>query len=56
MVEEVEIDLYDIVDRYEIATLLTRRVSAAAFEQFHFPGFTELVEAMHRNRGHPALV
>src|SRR6185295_4632586 len=56
MVQEVEIDPHNIVDRYEIATLLACCISATAFEQFHPAVLAELVETMHCDRRHPAFV
>jgi len=56
MIEEVEIDLHDVVDEDEVATLLTRPVSAGGFEQSHALVGCILIAKLPHDRSHASLV
>ena len=56
VVEKIEIDLDDVLDRDEVAALLACRVAARALEQPD-PAFAQVLAAeMPGDRGHPLLV
>ena len=56
VVEELEVDLDDVVDRNEIASLLARGVACAALEEPHAALRAILVEEMHHDGCHASLV
>src|SRR4030095_8195510 len=56
MVEEFEIHLHDVVDEYEVATLLAGAVAAGRCEEAHLPLARILSAEWPDDRRHAALV
>src|SRR5215831_6628874 len=56
MIEKIENDPHHILDRDEIAALLSRLETAARFEQLHPPLAAILIEEVKGDRGHASFV